>query len=282
SAPAERRREILLAFARDAYPPAQAVAISLLDDNTLRRDAIRALAAYDDPKLADQILRRYAAWPQADRGEAILTLAARKPTADKLVAALKRGTIAKTDISAFAARQLQRVAGPGFVDFWGAMEQPSDDKQGEIAKLKRMLTDEALAKASPSKGRAVFERTCAACHTLYAAGGKIGPDLTGSNRGNLDYILSEIVAPSEVIPEGYHLVTITTRDGRTLAGNIVAEDDRQVTLRLVGQDNVVAKSEILSREKSAVSMMPEGLLKQMPQDDIRDLIAYLRTTSQVQ
>lgn len=281
AAPAAQRREILQTFARDAYAPAQPIAVALLDDPALRRDAIRALASYDDPKLADQILRRYAAWSPVERADAVLMLIGRKPTADRLVAALKRGTIPKSDISAFAARQLQRVVGPSFVDFWGKMEQPHDDKQGEIAALKRMLTEERIASANAPNGRAVFERTCASCHTLYGLGGKIGPDLTGSNRANLDYILSEIVSPSEVIPEGYHLVTITTRDGRTLAGNIVAEDDQQVTLRLVGQETVVAKAVIQSREKSNVSMMPEGLLKLMPQDDIRDLIAYLRTTQQV-
>jgi putative heme-binding domain-containing protein len=119
------------------------------------------------------------------------------------------------------------------------------------------------------------------CHTLYGNGGKIGPDLTGSNRGNLDYILTEILNPSEVIQVGYHLVTITTRDGRTLAGNVAAEDDQQVTLRLIGQDTVVAKSEIASRETSNVSMMPEGLLKTLSQEEVRDLIAYLRTSQQV-
>ncbi|HEY1110548.1 MAG TPA: PVC-type heme-binding CxxCH protein [Opitutaceae bacterium] len=282
AAPAAQRREILQTFARDAYAPAQPIAVALLDDPALRRDAIRALASYDDPKLADQILRRYAAWSPVERSDAVLTLIGRKSTADRLVAALKRGAIPKSDISAFAARQLQRVAGPSFVDFWGKMEQPHDDKQGEIAALKRMLTEERIATAKVANGRAVFERTCASCHTLYGQGGKIGPDLTGSNRSNFDYILSEIVSPSEVIPEGYHLITLTTRDGRTLAGNLVAEDDQQVTLRLVGQDTVVAKAEIQSREKSNVSMMPEGLLKLMPQDDIRDLIAYLRTTQQVQ
>ncbi len=104
---------------------------------------------------------------------------------------------------------------------------------------------------------------------------------TGSNRANLDYILAQIINPSEEIQEAYKLVTINTRDGRVLAGNVVAEDDQKLTLRLVGQDTIIAKSAILSRETSPVSMMPEGLLKNLPSDDIRDLIAYLKTTKQV-
>ena len=77
----------------------------------------------------------------------------------------------------------------------------------------------------------------------------------------------------------YHLIVVTTRDGRTLS--VAAEDAQQLTLRLIGQDTRIAKSEILSRETSAISMMPEGLLKALSDGDILDLIAYLRTTAQV-
>jgi hypothetical protein len=81
---------------------------------------------------------------------------------------LKKDSIPKRDMTAFAARQLQRVLGPGFVDFWGPVAQPSGDKDADMAKFKRLLTDETLAKANPSHGRAIFERTCTAHHTLYA------------------------------------------------------------------------------------------------------------------
>ena len=281
SAPTERRREILLGFARDSYALALPAVLTLLDEPTLRRDAIRALAAFDDPKIPATLLARYASFAGPDKLETILTLSARVTGARPLFAALKAEKIPKSDISAFAARQLQRVVGPAFVDFWGPLTQPAADKDADIAKFKRQLTDKALAAANLPNGRAVFERTCVACHVLYDHGGHIGPDLTGSNRANLDYILAQIINPSEEIQEAYELVTINTQDGRVLAGNIVAEDDQKLTLRLVGQDTIFAKSAILSREKSPVSMMPEGLLKNLPSDDIRDLIAYLKTTQQV-
>ncbi len=281
AAPLERRRGVLRDFARDSYLAAVPATLALLDEEPLRRDAIRALAAFDDARIAPALISRYAKLPVADQAEAVLTLSSRRTTAQPLLAALRRGTIPKRDVTAFAARQLQRVVGPAFVDFWGPVAQPAEDKQADMAKFKRLLTDEALASANLPNGRAVFERTCIACHTLYGKGGNVGPDLTGSNRGNLDYILTEIINPSEVMAENYQLVTVTTRDGRTLAGNAAAEDAQQLTLRMVGQDTVVAKSEILSREKSPISMMPEGLLKSLATDEIRDLIAYLRTTTQV-
>ena len=239
------------------------------------------MAEFDDERIPQRLLAGYAQWTAAERAEAVLTLATRQESARRLLRELRAGRVPKADISAFAARQLQRVIGPGFTAFWGPLESPAGDREAETARLKRLLTDEALATARPGHGRGVFERTCAPCHKLYDAGGAIGPDLTGSNRANLDYILGEIINPSEVIQEGYHLVTLTLRDGRTLSGNIAAENERQVVLRTVGQETPVAKSDILSREVSPVSMMPEGLLKTLPHDDVRDLIAYLRTTRQV-
>ena len=113
-------------------------------------------------------------------------------------------------------------------------------------------------------------------------GGEIGPDITGSNRANLDYILENILNPSGEIPEGYQLLLVTTRGGQTLAGTLASENARQLVLRVVGLPPVtVAKSEIQSRETIPTSMMPEGLLASLRDEDVIDLIGYLRTTKQV-
>jgi putative heme-binding domain-containing protein len=281
AAPVERRREILLGFARDSVAAALPVVLSMLDEAPMRRDAIRALAAFDDPQIERKLIDGYGTFSTAEKAEAVITLSARRNTALALVAQLKKNTIPKTDVSAFDARQLYRVIGPSFVEFWGPITQLASDKQAEMARYKAMLTDPVIAKANVGQGRAIFERTCMACHAIYGAGGNVGPELTGSNRANLDYILSQIINPSEVMQESYQLVIVTTRNGRTLSGMVAAEDNQQLTLRLAGQDIVVVKSEIQSREKSPVSMMPEGLLKTLKDDEVRDLIAYLRTTAQV-
>ena len=72
---------------------------------------------------------------------------------------------------------------------------------------------------------------------MYGEGGTVGPDLTGSNRANLEYLLSNVLNPNGDVPDAYKMVLVTTRDGRTFSGNVVAETDRQVTLRVVGRDN---------------------------------------------
>ena len=74
------------------------------------------------------------------------------------------------------------------------------------------------------------------------------------------------------------MMVVTTRDGRTYSGNFVGENSRQITLRVVGQDAVIIhKSEIQSQEATDVSMMPPGLFNMLRDEDVLDLVAYLRS-----
>jgi putative heme-binding domain-containing protein len=146
-----------------------------------------------------------------------------------------------------------------------------------------LLTDRAVAAADAGRGRIVFHKTCAVCHKMSGVGGELGPDITGSNRADLDYILENMLDPSGEIPEGYQLVVVNTRDGRTYSGTVASETDRELVLRVVGADPVtIAKSEILSRDKQAVSLMPEGLLSSLNDREVTDLVVYLRTAQQVE
>jgi putative heme-binding domain-containing protein len=117
---------------------------------------------------------------------------------------------------------------------------------------------------------------------MFGEGGAIGPELTGSNRANLEYLLSNVLSPNAEIQDAYKVVVITTRDGRTFSGNLAAENDRQVTLRLVGRDPIaINKADIQSRETTAASMMPTGLFDALSEREVIDLVGYLRTTEQV-
>ena len=113
---------------------------------------------------------------------------------------------------------------------------------------------------------------------MNGVGGLIGPDLTGANRTDVDYLLSNLVYPDEFIQDDYRMVLATTRGGRTYVGTLVGESDRQVTLRPIGQKDVVLnRTEIQSLEVSEESLMPEALLSVLSDKEIQDLFAYLRT-----
>ena len=138
-----------------------------------------------------------------------------------------------------------------------------------------------LAKADLSNGRLVFSKTCAACHTLFDSGGHVGPELTGSQRGNLDYVLENVVDPSAVVAKDYYMTVVETKDGQTLTGIIKQETDKSIVLRDTLQDHTLLKTDIKRQRTSPISMMPEGLLEALSIADARDLIAYLASPAQV-
>lgn len=255
----------------------------LYDDPKLRIEAIRATAAYDEERLGRLLLDKYSRFDATEKLETIQTLASRPGYGWALAQAMKNEKIPRTDVPVYAARQLLRVVGSGFMEIWGApLDELSNDQRASYDKYKALLTDEAVASANTVNGRLLFNRTCAPCHKMYNEGGTLGPDITGSNRANLDYLLSNVLNPSDEIQDDYRMVVITSRDGRTYVGNVVAENERQVTLRVVGQDAVVInKSDIQSRETTTTSMMPQGLFSTLTDAEVLDLVAYLRTSSQV-
>ena len=250
---------------------------ALLDDPQMRAEAIKSVAAFDDDRLGNLLLKKYKTLSAEDKITAIQTLSSRPRYGWSLTQAIKNKVIAKNDIPANVARQLRRVVGSGFIEVWGPIDDTPFDKK-EFTKYKNLLTEKAISSADHKNGQTLFQRTCGSCHKMYGQGGNIGPDLTGSNRSNLDYLLFNILSPSEEIQDAYKMVVVTTRDGRSYSGNITAENQRQITLRVVGQDAVVInKSSIQSREVTPVSMMPQGLMSTLKQKEIIDLVTYIRT-----
>lgn len=281
AAPFEKRQRALRGLAGRKRPELRRHLAELLDAPGLRTDAIRAMLVFDDDRLTRTLLNRYSDFNSDEKLAALQTLSARPRSGRALTDALRQGDIPKRDLPAYIARQLRRVVGNGFVEVWGPIEQLPAEKQAAYAKYRRLLSDEALQRADESRGRAIFNQACGVCHKLYEGGNDIGPDITGADRGNADYLLGNVLDPSGEIQDAYKLVMVTTRDGRSYAGNVANENDRQLTLRTIGQDVVLDQSEIQSREVAPVSMMPEGLLEQLSDREVLDLFAYLRTTRQV-
>jgi putative heme-binding domain-containing protein len=179
------------------------------------------------------------------------------------------------------ARQLLRVVGSGFIEIWGPIETVAKD---EVAyeKYRAMLSPGSISSADLKAGKAIFQKSCGSCHKMFGEGGDMGPDLTGSNRTDVDYILLNVLEPSAEIQDDYKMVVINTLDGRTYSGNIISENQRQITLRVVGQEPVlINKSSIQSKDITDVSMMPPGLFENLSENEIVELMAYLKTNKRI-
>ena len=144
------------------------------------------------------------------------------------------------------------------------------------------MTSEYLAEGNAASGRLLFERTCSKCQRLYGEGGTIAPDLTGSGRKKTDYVLRNLIDPSAEIDEAYKLTTVVTADGRLLSGFIVKQDDRWLEIRTQDAEVRLDMKDVDEIVTSKVSMMPEGMLRNLSDQDFRDLLTYLATDEQVE
>ncbi len=280
--PAARHNALAsLLQARDVNLPS--VLQKLLKDPVMRSGALRGLAAYEDAKTPAAILDVYPSMSAMEKKDALMTLASRRTSVKPLLAAVGEKKIPSKDLSADIIRQLRSFKDAEIdaqvAKTWGVARETEADKLQEIARFKKLVEDKGYGDAR--RGRAVFARTCQQCHTLFGEGGKVGPDITGSNRGDLDYILQNAIDPNAVIPNDYRTSNIETKDDRSITGVVTRQDDNALTVVTANETLVIPRSELKSVTQTELSMMPEGLLQAIGEEEVRDLLAYLRGPAQV-
>jgi putative heme-binding domain-containing protein len=282
-----QRQAALETLIANRPPDLQAICTQLLDTKRLCSIAVRGLALVSDPALRQRLAAEYRRFDPDDRPAVMNFLLSRAAYAKAMLANVGDGKtqIPRADITAFHARQIRAFGDEALTrkltEVWGDLRESTDDKRQLIQTLKTKLTPAVLAEADLSQGRVLFQNICGACHTMYGSGGRIGPDLTGSGRADLDYLLENIVDPSAVVAPDYRVTLVTLKDGRVLSGALAVQTARTLTLRQMTEPIVLERSEILKQETSPLSLMPEGLLQSYNDTRVRDLIAYLMHPTQV-
>ena len=285
----DHRRAALRTLIAAKAPDLRKVCESLIGHPALSVAAIQGLAAFDDPAAADRIIARYKGLAPHERPAALAVLASRPTFAQVLLSHLGRpgekNGIPRADLTPVLARQIRSFNDAALTqqlaEVWGAVRESDADQQQLIATLRAKLTPELLRSADPGQGRVLFGALCAACHKLYGEGHTLGPDLTGSGRHDIGYLIENIADPSAVVAADNRMTVLTLTDGRVLNGLVRADTGRTVTLQMIDQETRIDRAEIARQEQLPASMMPEGLLGALTDDQVRHLIAYLRTTAQV-
>ncbi len=252
---------------------------TLLADPAVRGAAVRALAAVPAADTPAVVLAKYRDFTPAEKADAVQTLAARPASALALLDAVATGTVAKSDITAFAARQIQalndKAVSAKLAGVWGTVKAASGDRAARIAAYKAKLQPESLAAADLPLGKQVFARQCGTCHKLHGDGGEVGPELTGAQRGSLDYLLENVLDPNAVVAYDYKMTAFALADGRTLTGIVRRETPTAVVVRTVNDEVTVPKADIDKRTPTDLSVMPEGLFDQLSDAELRAVVAYL-------
>lgn len=247
----------------------------------LKQTALQALQRYDLPDIGSRVAIVY---PQLRgdegvRNAAIDLFVSRAQWAHKLLIEIeKTKKINKGDVSEQVARRLKLLNDPEIakaVDkYWPNVKlATSAEKNSTIARFSQLIKS---GKGDQRKGQAIYSSNCGSCHRLFNEGGKIGPELTGYERSNVNYLLLNIVDPNADIREGYVVHRITTMDGRTLEGKILSRNGDNLTLQsLAGKDIILSDTQIKEIKAQKTSIMPERILDRLSNQEIRDLFAYI-------
>jgi putative membrane-bound dehydrogenase-like protein len=283
---ANARLNAFKSVTRTAKPELLPVIRGLINDKVLGTVSRSALAAYDDPNIPKAMLNPWPGRSEEQQAATVATLTSRPSYAKALLEAIKAKKVPATAISPFQARQIRSLGDESLntllTEAWGEIRDTPEAKKAEFAKWEGLLTPDTVAKADPAKGRMIFMAACSACHKLYGQGGAIGPELTGSDRHNLKYLLENILDPSSVVPADFRVSVLNLKDGRTITGVIPEQTERTLTVQTPAERLTIERTQIVKQAQLPVSLMPEGLLTALGDENVKNLIAYLMSNGQVE
>jgi putative heme-binding domain-containing protein len=246
----------------------------------IRMAALSALQAFTDDHIADVVLAAYPKMPSALRARAQTLLCSRTASTRSFLAAVDNGKISPKEVPFDQVRRIllhndDKIR--GLVEkHWGKIgQEPPGERRARINSVKHTL---GTGPGKPLNGRKLFESKCGTCHTLFGEGAKVGPELTGSDRRDRDFLVTSIVDPSAVIRTEYVAYVVATTNGRLLNGLVTEATPTTVTLvDAKNERTTVARQDIEEMKPSPHSLMPEKLLDDLDEQQIRDLFAYLQS-----
>jgi len=281
SAPDDERIAAARLLARD--PMTQAEGMKLLitwlgpqHPSAAQAAAINALRASGAEAVPNALAQAWPTFGPAARQEAIAAWMSREPWTFDLVQRIERRELPVSAVeSLYRARLLKHVSKrisqlAGTVFSAGAATA-----RGKVVDSYRP----ALAlKGDPVKGHAVYALVCSVCHRHGGEGHDIGPDLVSVVEHPPEKLLRSILDPSEDIQPGFNAYTCTLTTGQQLYGLLASESASSVIIKLVdGSQRTVLRNQIATLQSQNISLMPEGLEAAITQQQLADLIEFLRT-----
>ena len=257
--------------------------LALLDGKeptAVRTAALQALPRYDAAEVAAALIEQYPKMPPPLQDKVRDVLVSRPAWSAAMLAAVEKTAIPAKD---FSPDQIRRIVlhqdsqlTARAEKLWGQIRPATSvEKRGRINAIAGLL---AKGTGDPARGKSLVTKNCLNCHQLFGEGEKIAPDLTAVDRKNLDVLLQNVVDPSSIIREGYQQYVVATIDGRILSGLLVENSGGKVTvLDAKGVRTPLRENEVETIQRADTSLMPEGLLDTLNDQELRDLFAYLRS-----
>jgi putative heme-binding domain-containing protein len=274
----EPRVEATRYLAHLALPSVQPTLTSLMETDPsqqIRIAAVRALAAHPERQVASLLLKSWRSHTPAVRREILEALCRDSLRINSLFDEIEARRVRPGDVDPARARQLLAHSNPGIRE--RAQKLLRDSLPAD---RKTVLDQYQLALAlggDASRGKEVFKKNCATCHKVAGIGIDIGPDISDTRTKTESALLVDILNPNQAIDNNYINYVVTTKGGRTLTGLLAAETASSLTLkRAEGQSDVVLRQDVESIESTGLSLMPEGLEKNIAVEEMADLLRFLK------
>jgi putative membrane-bound dehydrogenase-like protein len=243
-----------------------------------RGQVLAALGRLDDPQTADVVLAAFPNLAPAHQAAAVDLLSQRPDWGKKLLQAVADK---KLPASALGANQVRKLLAGKDKDIarlvkehWGTLREERNPEREKVVKEMRDFL--VKTRGDPIAGSKVFANVCGKCHKIHGEGQDVGPDITANGRATFDQLLSNVFDPSLVIGAAYQATTVTTTKGRTLTGLLVEDGKARVVLKVEGgKTEAIPRDQIDEMHVSRVSLMPEGLERQLKPQELADLFAFL-------
>ena len=277
--PVDERRAALGVLTGAPFEQLAQVTKPLLDPRQplpLQLAAVAALASSRDARVAAVLLEPYRSLTPSVQAAALETIFGHENRLPGLLDAIESGSFAPTTLDLAQRRQLSENRNPSLRERAAKLlpEGASQAERGEVIQRYLPALDGVR---DPARGVQVFEKHCAKCHRLEGRGFQVGPDLSAAGTAADETLLADVLDPSRQITIGYKNYSVVTDDGRIFTGVLAAETATSITLRKEeGKEEVILRKDIDQIEGSNLSIMPEGLEKELPPRDAADLIGYLR------
>ena len=242
----------------------------------LQQAALAVLGTYRDVAVADLLLTRWPGFSPRLRGQAAEVLFSRSEWVGKLLDQAAAGTVATSDVDPSRWQLLTSHADESIRQRAMALVgKLQTSKRGEVVTAYR----DSLTKAGDvARGKEQFKKVCAACHQLEGVGYPTGPNLAAMKNRGPEAILLNVLDPNREVNPQYLNYSVVTSDGRTLSGMIAAETATSVTLkRADNASDTVLRIDIEQLKSTGLSLMPEGMEKQIDSQAMADLLAYLKS-----
>ena len=252
------------------------------DDNLMVREAtIAALAIFNEPTVATGIIAGWQQLPDTLRPTASALLASRESWSQMWIDGCSNKLVDADSLSLEALRAMRQHANQKIQEGLNLLYPETSTIDFALAQRRSAeLTSLVLSgTGDPYLGKKHFKSLCGRCHKLFDDGGDIGPDLTGYQRDQLSTLVRNIIAPSLEIREGYRTIQLLTEDDRVLSGFVENQTKDQIVVKTIdGLSHVLDKVDVASMKEQLQSLMPEGLLDKLTDQEIIDLVSYLRTS----